>query len=237
MVVAAQGGELVGEGQGPLQPDGRAPAVLGERVQRGESLLYPRGLAPKSAKRMGDEIMGKDGRGEQPQKGGSREREGTGGRGQSNGKWSMPGFSVDPGGAVLVAGRHTMEAVQSQVTLQGIAGRETWLGVDLLKGRGRAKVTGWMQSGDLQRRAAGDAGWLARLRGRGREGWSVEDHSWVCSGGPAVAGHGLRVEWTGHRVEEGGQETMEGEGTSNGGAGMEQELGARQGQGGARQGV
>ena len=23
------------------------------------------------------------------------------------------------------------------------------------------------------------------------EGWSVEDHSWVCSGGPAVTGHGL----------------------------------------------
>ena len=30
------------------------------------------------------------------------------------------------------------------------------------------KITGWMHSGELQRRAAGDAGWLARLRGRGR---------------------------------------------------------------------
>ena len=49
-----------------------------------------------------------------------------------------------------------------------------------------------MHSGELQRRAAGDADWLARLRGRAREGWSVEDHSWVCSGGPAVTGHGLR---------------------------------------------
>ena len=49
-----------------------------------------------------------------------------------------------------------------------------------------------MQSGELQRRAAGDADWLARLRGKGREGWSVEDHSWVCSEGPAVTGHGLR---------------------------------------------
>ena len=48
----------------------------------------------------------------------------------------MPGFSVDPGGAVLVAGRYTVKAVQSQVTLQGTAGRETWLGVDLLRGRG-----------------------------------------------------------------------------------------------------
>ena len=36
-----------------------------------------------------------------------------------------------------------------------------------------------------------DADRLARLRGRGREGWSVEDHSWV-SRGPAVTGHGLR---------------------------------------------
>ena len=49
-----------------------------------------------------------------------------------------------------------------------------------------------MHSGELQRRAAGDADWLARLRGRAREGWGVEDHSWVCSGGPAVTGHGLR---------------------------------------------
>ena len=50
-----------------------------------------------------------------------------------------------------------------------------------------------MQSGELQRRAAGDHGdWLARLRGEGREGWSVEDHSWACSGGPVVAGHGMR---------------------------------------------
>ena len=94
--------------------------------------------------------------GEQQQRGGGREQEGTGGRGQSNGKWSMSGFSVDPGGAVLVAGRYTVEAVQSQVILQGtcIAGRETWLGVDLLKGGGRTKVTGWVQSGELQRRAA-----------------------------------------------------------------------------------
>ena len=39
---------------------------------------------------------------------------------------------------------------------------------------------------------AGGGGWLAKLRGKGMEGWSVEEHSWVCSGGPAVAGHGLR---------------------------------------------
>ena len=94
----------------------------------------------------------------------------------------MPGFSVDPGSAVQVAGNYSVKAVQAQVTLQGTAGRETWLGVDLLRGGGGGKVTGWMQSCELQRRTAGDADWLARLRGRGREGWSVEDHSWVCEG-------------------------------------------------------
>ena len=104
----------------------------------------------------------------------------------------MPGSSVDPGGAVLVADMYTVKAVQSQVILQGIAGRETWLGVDLLRGRGRIKVTGWMQSSELHRRAAGDVDWLARLRGMEREGWGVEDHNWVCSEDPAVTVHGLR---------------------------------------------
>ena len=64
--------------------------------------------------------------------------------------WSMPGFSVDPGGAVRVAGRYTVKAVQSQMILQGIVGREMWLGIDLLRGRGGAKNTGWMQSCELQ---------------------------------------------------------------------------------------
>ena len=49
VVVAAQEGELVGLGQGPLQLGSRAPApaVLGKRVQREEVPLHPRGLAPK----------------------------------------------------------------------------------------------------------------------------------------------------------------------------------------------
>ena len=55
----------------------------------------------------------------------------------------------------------------------------------------RAKITGWMQSGELQRRAAGNGDWLARLRGKGREGWSLEGHNWACSS-PAIPGHGLR---------------------------------------------
>ena len=41
--VAAREGELVEGGQGPLQPGGRAPAVLGKRVQKVESALHPGG--------------------------------------------------------------------------------------------------------------------------------------------------------------------------------------------------
>ena len=100
-------------------------------------------------------------------------------------------MSVDPGGGVLVAGRYTVEAVHSQVIPQGLAGRETWLAVDLRRGKGREEITGWMQSSKLQRRAAGNADWLARLRGKAREGWSVKGHNCECSDSPA-AGHGLR---------------------------------------------
>ena len=63
------------------------------------------------------------------------------------------------------------------------------MGVDLR--RGGANTTGWVQSGGVQRGVASDGGWLARLRGKGREGWSVEGHIWVCGEGPAVTGHGL----------------------------------------------
>ena len=175
VVVAAQEGELVESGLGPQQPDGKAPAVLGKRVQREEDPLHPGGVAPK---RMIGLITGQDGRGKQQQRKGGRGRVGAEQKNQGNGKWSMPGFSVNPGSAVQVSGN--------------TAGRETWLGVDLLRGGGGGKVTGWMQSRELQERTTGDAKWLARLRGKGREGWSVEDHSWVCSEGPAVTGHGLR---------------------------------------------
>ena len=54
--------------------------------------------------------------------------------GQGSGKWSMPGFSADPGSAVVVVGRYTVKAVQTQVLLQGPIGREIWLGVDLRRG-------------------------------------------------------------------------------------------------------
>ena len=43
---------------------------------------------------------------------------------------------------------------------------------------GGDKITGWMQSSELQRRAAGNAVWLERLRGKARVGWSVLGMQW-----------------------------------------------------------
>ena len=113
-----------------------------------ESALHPGGLAPK---RLRNETMGQRNQGKQQKRGVDRRRSrgGTGRRGQGHGKWSMPGFSVDPGGGVLVAGRYTVEAVQSQVILQGPVGKEIWLAVDLRRGKGGEKATGWMQSSEL----------------------------------------------------------------------------------------
>jgi hypothetical protein len=69
----------------------------------------------------------------------------------------MLGFSVDLGGGVLVAGRYTVKGVRSQVILQGPVGKENWPAVDLGREKGGEKVTGWMQSSELQRRAACNA--------------------------------------------------------------------------------
>ena len=68
---------------------------------------------------------------------------------------------MDHGCAMQVAGSYTVKAVQTQVILQGNVGKEPWLGVDLLRGGGGGKVIGWVQSCKLQKRTAGDAGWLA----------------------------------------------------------------------------
>ena len=69
-MVAVKEEELVGEGQGPLQPDGRAPTMLGKRVQRVESSLHPRGGAPE---RLRNETMGQRGHGRQPATKGRRQ--------------------------------------------------------------------------------------------------------------------------------------------------------------------
>ena len=53
-------------GLGPLQPDGKAPTVLGKRVQREENPQHPGRLAPKRMLRL---ITGQDGQGKQQQKG------------------------------------------------------------------------------------------------------------------------------------------------------------------------
>ena len=150
--VAAQGGELEGTAQGPLQPDGRAPVVLGRSEQGEVEPLRPRGLAPK---RMGDRTVEQNGRGKQQQRRKDSGKGVDGRRQQSGGKWSMPWFRVDLGGAELVAGRYTVKAVQSQVSLQGDVGREIWLGVDLLRGGGTAKLKCWMHSGELQETLTG----------------------------------------------------------------------------------
>ena len=113
--------------QDPLQP------LLGKRVERVESALHPRGLAPK---RLRNETMGQFNQGRQQKKGVSRRRGGTGRRGQGHGKWSMSGFNVDPGGGVQVAGRYAVKAVQSQVVQQGPADKEIWLAVGLRRGKG-----------------------------------------------------------------------------------------------------
>ena len=107
---------------------------------------------------MRDLATDREGQGKQQQREGGKGRGGAEQRRQGDGKWSMPGFSVDPGSAVQVVGNYTVKAVQTQVTLQGTAGRETWLGVDLLRGGGGGKVTGWIQSSRLQEKVAAAEG-------------------------------------------------------------------------------
>ena len=70
-----------------------------------DSPLYPGGLAPKRTR---DETRGQEGRSRQQQKGGSRRQCGATWKKIGDSKWCMPGFSVDPGGATLVAGRYTV---------------------------------------------------------------------------------------------------------------------------------
>ena len=111
---------------------------------------------------MRDRTTEQDGRGKQQQRRNGGDRRGAGKQQQRGGKWSMPGFRVGPGDAELVAGQYSVKAVQTQVTLQGLAGRETWLGVDLLRGGRGGKITGWMQSS----RAAGEGCRRCRLAGQ-----------------------------------------------------------------------
>ena len=136
-VMAGREGELVEGGHGPLRPDGRARAVLGKRVQRVESALHPEGLAPK---RLRNTTMGQGNQGRHQQGGWTGGEEGLEGGDRDTASGVCQGSAwtlVAPGGEVLVAGRYTMEAVQSQVILQGPVGRDIWLAVDLRSGKGR----------------------------------------------------------------------------------------------------
>ena len=75
----------------------------------------------------------------------------------------MPGFRVDPGGAVMVGGSYTVRAVQTQVSLRGAAGREVWLGVALHRAGGRGQVTGWMETLVLSQKSRGQFGQEGKL--------------------------------------------------------------------------
>ena len=85
---------------------------------------------------------GQHGRGKQQQKRREGQQRGASGGRQGSGKWSMPGFNVEPGSAMMVAGNYVVKAAQTQIILQGAAGREIWLGVGLC--RGGVNLTGWM---------------------------------------------------------------------------------------------
>jgi hypothetical protein len=177
VVVVAQGGDEEGErvkdGQGALQPGGRASAVMGKRVERKEQgggikrRGYQSGAGRAGVKRR-------------------RQRQGKSAQGQADGKWYLKGFSTSPGGTKPVAGKYTVGAMESQVWVQGATGTEVLLGVKLAGSKG--SNIGWMFSGKLQRLVGEDRRWWDRLRGKGREGWMVQWHRWEANGGKAAAG-------------------------------------------------
>ena len=67
----------------------------------------------------------------------------------AEGRWYLKGFSTSPGCTKLVVGEHSVGSVESQVWVQGAAGKKVWLGVKLAKDKW--SVTGWMFSEELQR--------------------------------------------------------------------------------------
>ena len=89
-------------------------ALEGAAAEQGEvEPLRPRGLAPR---RLRGRTTEQEGRNEQQQRRKGGGRVGAGKEQQS--KWSMPGFSVNPGSAMQVAGQYSVKTVQTQVTLQ-----------------------------------------------------------------------------------------------------------------------
>ena len=114
-VLTIREGELVGGGQGPVQPDGKTPTVLGKRVQRVESSQHPGELAPK---RMRNEAMGQNGQGKQQQSGGGRRQGGTGRRDWKEGteQWQVEYARVQCGSRWCSAGCWQVHNQGSAVT-------------------------------------------------------------------------------------------------------------------------
>ena len=123
---------MVEDGQGALQPGGRASTVMRKRVEREEQC---RGI-----KRRGHQ----SGAGQAGVKR-RRQRQGKSAQGQADGRWYLKGFSTSPGGIKPVAGKCTVGAVGPQVWVQGAADTEVWLGAKLAGSKG-SKI-GWMFSG------------------------------------------------------------------------------------------
>ena len=121
-----QRGELLLEAvEAPWKEENGGESSDGE-VEMG-STLHPGGLA---SKRMRDVASGQDGRGKQQQRRGSRRQ---GELGEETRQWQVEHARVQCrsrwDGASCC--RCIVDAAQSQVILQGPAGREIWLGVDL----------------------------------------------------------------------------------------------------------
>ena len=106
VVVAQGGGEEEGDrmkdGQGALQPGGRASAVMRKRAEREEQ--------GGGIKRRGHQ----SGAGQAGVKR-RRQRQRKSAHGQADGKWYLKGFSTNPGGTKPVAGKYTVGTVESQV--------------------------------------------------------------------------------------------------------------------------
>ena len=141
------GAGVVGVEEVLLQHQGRAAAAARKRRQREEQT--------GGTKRRG-------GQGGAGQAGGKRRRrkQGRAPLKQARGKWQLEGFSTSPGGIKPVAGSYAVGAVESQVWVQGQAGREVWLGVKLTGNMGECHRV------DIQWEAAETGGWEQQVAGQ-----------------------------------------------------------------------
>ena len=107
--------------EGPWREDDDEEAgevEVGERVG-----LQPGGPTPK---RLRDKSWGLGGGGKQQQGKRRRLQKEVDRQEQRRGKWCLPGFSVDPGCAVLVADSYVVKSVQTQVVRCSMEGGMAW---------------------------------------------------------------------------------------------------------------